>query len=85
MARRLAAARRMADMDRLMRIEAIGQRRRFGGVSLHAVAPIDLCGPTMPATVVRDYAASVQISAKPSRPSAHARSAGQVANLRSGS
>ena len=55
-ARDLAAAGRMADMDRILQVERVGDRRDVGGVAVHVVAGRGLAGAAMPAPVMRDDA-----------------------------
>ncbi|MCY1249512.1 hypothetical protein D9M72_630550 [compost metagenome] len=52
----LAAAGRMTDVDGVLQIERLGQRRHVGGVGVHFISGIGLIGTAVTAAVVRDDA-----------------------------
>ena len=51
-----AAAGRMADMHRILKVEMCGQRRQIVGVMIHVVAAAGLARSAMTPPVVGDYA-----------------------------
>ena len=54
--RDLAAAGRVADMDGVLEVERVGQRRDVGGVGVHLVAGVGLGRAAVAAAVMRDHA-----------------------------
>ena len=58
-ARRLATACRMADMDRILQVEMLGHCRSVGRVMVHVVASVHLRGAAVTAPVMRDDAIAV--------------------------
>ena len=59
-ARDLAAARRVADVDRVLQVERFDERREVVGVGVHVVAVPGLARAAVAAAVVRDAAVAVR-------------------------
>jgi hypothetical protein len=57
--RDLAAARRVADVDRVLQVERFDELREVVGVRAHVVAIPGLARPAMPATIMCDTAIAV--------------------------
>src|SRR5882724_2749492 len=58
-ARYLAAARRVADVDRVLKIQRFDDFERVSCVGVHVVAFVGLCGAAMSAAIMGDYPVAV--------------------------
>src|SRR3546814_2886279 len=60
-ARRLASAGRMTDVDRVAKVESLSHGRGILCVVIHVVAPIHLCGASVATPIVRNDTISMRM------------------------